>query len=241
MASAGKARWLAAGMALLVLMLGLPLLLFAWLSYWKLGFVSWSYYVPYEEFWQGLASAKLGKIYYAPLVAVNVTSGFVTANMFTYTLGHTLVTLALVALVMAYLAAALRRSRQCAAAVRAPAGGATAGVFTATAASSSAALTGCCGAGMTGGIVALAGLGSATGAWMSDAATWAQFLLVVGLAVALAITFRRNSNVERDFEPAGWHPDLSRARSARFHRPVRSAGTDAGLKVASALENHRTH
>jgi hypothetical protein len=194
----GKARWLAAGTALLVLMLGLPLLLFAWLSYVKLGFVSWSYYVPYEEFWQGLASAKLGKIYYAPLVAVNVTSGFVIANMFTYTLGHTLVTAALVALVMAYLAAALRPACQCTAAVGAPVGGATAGVFTATAASSSAALTGCCGAGMAGGIVALAGLGSATGAWMSDAATWAQFLLVAGLAVALAITFRRNSDVCRE-------------------------------------------
>jgi hypothetical protein len=206
--------------------------------------MSWSYYVPYEEFWQGLASAKLGKIYYAPLVAVNVTSGFVIANMFTYTLGHTLVTLALVTLVMAYLGLALRRARACAATVSAtPVGGATAGVFTATAASSSAALTGCCGAGMAGGIVALAGLGSATGAWMSDLATWAQFLLVVGLGIALVISFRRKPNVEPGFEPsiAGWHPDLSRARPARFHRPVRSAGTDAGLKVASALENHRTH
>jgi hypothetical protein len=67
----------------------------------------------------------------------------------------------------------------------APVGGATAGVFAATAASSSAALTGCCGAGMAGGIVALAGLGSATGAWMSDVATWAQLLLVIGLAAAL--------------------------------------------------------
>jgi hypothetical protein len=236
----GKARWLAAGTALLVLMLGLPLLLFAWLSYWKLGFVSWSYYVPYEEFWQGLASAKVGKIYYAPLVAVNVTSGFVIANMFTYTLGHTLVTVALVTLVMAYLALVLRRARECTTAVGAPVGGATAGVFTATAASSSAALTGCCGAGMAGGIVALAGLGSAAGAWMSDAATWAQFLLVVGLAVALVISSRRKPNVELGFEPslAGRHPHLSRARPARFHRSVRSAGAHAGLDTAPAVEEH---
>jgi hypothetical protein len=161
-------------------MLALPLLLFAWLSYWKLGFVSWSYYVPYEEFSQSLASAELRRIYYAPLVAVNVTSGFVIANMFTYTLGHSLVTLALVALVIAWLARATRVSA-------APVGGAGAGVFAAAAASSSAALTGCCGAGMAGGIVALAGLGSATGAWMSDVATWAQLALVIGLAAGLAV------------------------------------------------------
>lgn len=237
---AGNTRWLAGGTALLALMLGLPLLLFAWLSYWKLGFMSWSYYVPYEEFWQSLASAEVRKMYYAPLVAVNVTSGFVIANMFTYTLGHTLVTAALVTLVIGYLALALRRARECTAAVGTPVGGATAGVFTATAASSSAALTGCCGAGMTGGIVALAGLGSAAGAWMSDAATWAQFVLVAGLAVALVVTFRRKPNVEPGLEAslAGWHPDLSGARPARFHRSVRSAGADAGLEAAPAVEKH---
>src|SRR3990172_2117382 len=92
-----KIRWTVASGLLLAVMLAFPLLLFAWLSYVKLSFVSWSYYVPYEELRQGLASAEVRKIYYAPLLAVNVTSGFLIANMFTYTLGHTLVTLALVA------------------------------------------------------------------------------------------------------------------------------------------------
>ena len=180
-------RWGAGGTALLAVMLVLPLLLFAWLSHWKLGFLNWSYYFPYEELQQSLAAGDLRKLYYAPLVAVNVTSGFVIANMFTYTLGHTLVTLMLVVLVLAYLATALRRSRACASSrSAAPAGGAAAaGVFAATAASSSAALTGCCGAGMAGGMVALAGFGSVVGAWTADAASVAQALLVLGLSVAL--------------------------------------------------------
>ncbi len=180
-------RWTAGGVALVAVMLVLPLLLFAGLSYWKLGFLNWSYYVPYEEFGQSLAAGDLRKIYYAPLIAINVTSGFVIANMFTYTLGHTLVTLLLVALVLLYVAGALRRARACAGRVSAtPAGGAAAaGVFAATAASSSAALTGCCGAGMAGGLVALAGFGSVVGAWAADAASYAQGLLVLGLGVAL--------------------------------------------------------
>lgn len=181
-------RWTTGGTALLAVMVVLPLLLFAWLSHWKLGFLNWSYYVPYEELRQSLAAGDLRKLYYAPLIAVNVTSGFVIANMFTYTLGHTVVTLLLVALVLLYVAAALRRSRACASsrASAAPAGGAAAaGVFAATAASSSAALTGCCGAGMAGGMVALAGFGSVAGAWAADAAGYGQALLVVGLSVAL--------------------------------------------------------
>ena len=188
--------WVTASTTLLVVMLALPLLLFAGLSYWKLGYVSWSYYVPYEEFWQGLWTSELRKIYYAPLLAVNVTSGFFIANMFTYTLGHTLVTALLVVLVLLHVAAGLRRARQYHAPVSAATVGcATAGVFMATAASSSAALTGCHGAGTGGGIIALTGLGSVAGAWMSDAATVAQFLLVVGLAVLLVITTRRERRV----------------------------------------------
>lgn len=187
-----KIRWTVASGLLLAVMLAFPLLLFAWLSYVKLSFVSWSYYVPYEELRQGLASAEVRKIYYAPLLAVNVTSGFLIANMFTYTLGHTLVTLALVALMMACFALAVRRARARASRVSAAAAsGAAACVSMTTAASSSAALTGCHGGGMGGGIIALSGLGSATGAWMSDAATWTQFLLVMGFAAALALASRK--------------------------------------------------
>jgi len=186
------ARWTAAGAVLAAVMLVLPLLLFAWLSYIKLNFMSWSYYVPYEELRQGLVAAEIRKIYYAPLLAVNVTSGFVIANMFSYTLGHTLVTLGLVALMMAYFAHALRRARGRASRVSvAAAGGAAACVSVATVASSSAALTGCHGGGMGGGLIALSGLGSATGAWMSDAATWAQFALVAAFAVAFLVASRR--------------------------------------------------
>ena len=80
---ASSIRWGAFGAALLLLMLALPLALFALVSYFKLGFMSLSWYVPYEEFGQSLASGELHRIYYAPLAAINTTSGFVIATMFT--------------------------------------------------------------------------------------------------------------------------------------------------------------
>lgn len=208
-------RWTSASAALLVVMLVLPLILFAGLSYWKLGFMSWSYYVPYEEFGQNLASGDLRKIYYAPLIAVNVTSGFLIANMFTYTLGHTLVTMLLVALVLLHVAFAVRCAREYAIhrVSAAPAGAAAAGVFAATAASSSAALTGCHGAGMGGGIIALAGFGSAVGAWAADAATYLQAALVLILVCALLRAYR-------SLDPA---PAMAKRSSLRLqlHRGVR--------------------
>ncbi len=191
-----RTAWLTAAWmcAVVALLLALPLALFALFSYLKLGFINFSYYVPYEEFWQNLLSRDIGKIYSAPLIAMNLTSGFLVANMFTYTLGHTLVTVILGALVVSHVLLALRRARSCA--MRIPAGSvgsATAGVFAATAASSSAALTGCCGAGMAGGLVALAGFGSAVGAWVSDAATWGQAVLVAALAITLLWRMRHEA------------------------------------------------
>lgn len=186
-------RWSALGAALAVLMLALPLALFALVSYFKLGFVSLSWYVPYEEFGQSLASGDIGRIYNAPLAAINTTSGFLVATMFTYTLGHTLVSVILAVLVLLHIRLLARRTACQSRSVTASVGGATAGVFATTAAASSTALTGCCAAGMTGGMIALAGAGSIAGAWLSDAATYAQALLVVGLAVAFLVVNRTTS------------------------------------------------
>lgn len=177
-------------------LLALPLLMFAWLSYVKLGQMSLSYYVPYEELRQALATGALRGIYYAPLVAVNVTSGFIIANMFTYTLGHTVMTTIVVTLLLACLARVRRRARERGG--RLSAGVvivAAAGLIAVTAASSSAALTGCHGAGMGGGIIALAGLSSTTGAWLSDVATLAQFVLVANLACAWLVLVRGEHRV----------------------------------------------
>jgi hypothetical protein len=176
---------------LLTLMLALPLVLFALVSYHKLGFMNLSWYVPYEEFGQCLASGELGRIYNAPLAAINTTSGFLIATMFTYTLGHTLVSIVLTVLVFLHIRLLARRTACQPRGLTASVGGATAGVFATTAAASSTALTGCCASGMAGGMIALAGAGSITGAWVSDAATYAQALLVVGLAVAFLIVNRR--------------------------------------------------
>ena len=186
-------RWSALGAALLVLMFALPLALFALVSYHKLGFVSLSWYVPYEEFGQSLASGDIGRMYTAPLAAINTTSGFLVATMFTYTLGHTLVSMVLAVLVLLHVRLLARRTACQSRGLTASVGGATAGVFAATAAASSTALTGCCAAGMAGGMIALAGAGSLAGAWLSDAATYAQALLVAGLAVAFLVVNRTTS------------------------------------------------
>ena len=184
-------RWCALGAALLTLMLALPLALFALVSYVKLGFMSLSWYVPHEEFGQVLASGELQRIYYAPLAAINTTSGFVIATMFTYTLGNTLVSIALAVLVLLHFRLLARRAACTMRGHAASVGGATAGVFAATAAASSTALTGCCSSGMAGGMIALAGLGSIAGAWLSEAASWAQGLLFIALAIAFLIVQRR--------------------------------------------------
>jgi hypothetical protein len=184
-------RWGALGAALFALMLVLPLALFALVSYVKLGFMSLSWYVPYEEFGQALASGELHRIYYAPLAAINTTSGFVIATMFTYTLGNTLVSIALAMLVWLHLRLLARRTACATSGHAASVGGATAGVFAATAAASSTALTGCCASGMAGGMIALAGMGSIAGAWLSEAASWGQGLLFIALAAAFLIMQRR--------------------------------------------------
>ena len=184
-------RWSALGAALFLLMLALPLALFALVSYVKLGFMILSWYVPYEEFGQALASGEIHRIYYAPLAAINTTSGFVIATMFTYTLGNTLVSSALAVLVLLHLRLLARRPACAMRGHVASVGGATAGVFAATAAASSTALTGCCASGMAGGMIALAGMGSIAGAWFSEAASWGQGLLFVALAVAFLIMQHR--------------------------------------------------
>jgi hypothetical protein len=188
---ASGARWVSLGAGLLLLVLALPLVLFSAVSYYKLGFTSLSWYVPYEEFGQSLASGDIGRIYNAPLAAINTTSGFVVATMFTYTLGHTLVSIVLAMLVWLHVRLLARRtacrSRQLSASV----GGAAAGMFATTAAASSTALTGCCASSLAGGMLALAGAGSIAGAWLSDAATYAQALLVIGLGLAFLIASRR--------------------------------------------------
>ena len=183
-------RWGALGAALLSLMLVLPLALFALVSYLKLGFMSFSWYVPYEEFGQSVASGEIYRIYYAPLAAINTTSGFVIATMFTYTLGNTLVSIALAMLVWLHFRLLARRAACAMSGHAVSVGGATAGVFAATAAASSTALTGCCASGMAGGMIALAGMGSIAGAWLSEAASWTQGLLFVVLIVAFMIMQR---------------------------------------------------
>jgi len=204
--------WSSVGVALLALMLGLPLLLFAWISHVKLGFVSWSYYLPYEEFFAAFASGSLHKIYDAPLAAVNVTSGFVIANMYTYTLGHTLAT-AVLAVLLVLLARSYSAVRSGARGTGATFGGTTASVCAVTAASSSTALAGCCGAGIGGGMIALAGFGTIAGAWLNHVAIWAQLALIV-LFGALLWRMRGARRAPSDAVPAASAASLAYGNQA---------------------------
>lgn len=203
--------WSSVGVALLALMLALPLLLFAWISYVKLDFVSWSYYVPYEEFFAAFASGSLHKIYDAPLAAVNVTSGFVIANMYTYTLGHTLAT-AVLAVLLVRFARSYSAMRSGARGTGATFGGTTSGVCMVTAASSSTALAGCCGAHI-GGMIALAGFGTIAGAWLNHVAIWAQLALIV-LFGALLWRMRGARRAPSDAVPAASAASLTYGNQA---------------------------
>jgi hypothetical protein len=195
-------RWGAIGIAMIATMLALPLLLFALVSKIKLGFWIWSYYIPYEELWQAFGSADLRRIYEAPLLAVNVTSGFVIANMFTYRLGHTVVSILVAVLVVLLLRRQLAQGGCATRGAAISLGGATGGVFAVTAASASAALSGCCGSAMAGGMVALAGLGAVAGATTADIAAWVQPALAVALATWLWLPGQRQERAPSAAAPA---------------------------------------
>lgn len=156
-----------------------PPVVYAALVRWKFGMLKVSWYVPYEELEQALRSGKLWEVYGAPLWSANMTSGLITANMYTLTAGELLLSALLGALIGMNLAAAARLRAACPARTgQAVAVAATSG-FASTLAASGTGILGCCGPALSGGMLALAGL----------SATTAQAIASVSPAVQLGLIF----------------------------------------------------
>ena len=145
----------------------LPLIMFALLAYRQFGLFNPSYYIPYEEMLDAFGSGDLHAVFDAPIISVNVTSGLLLSNMFSLSviMGLTL-------------DAQFSLRKVC---KLKSVGGSTAAAgsgLVATLAASGTGILGCCGSGLTGGILALAGISSVTATQIAEVSPFIQVALI---------------------------------------------------------------
>jgi hypothetical protein len=174
-----------------ILAVVLPPVVYALLVRWKFGMLEVSWYVPYEELEMALRGGKMVEIYGAPLWSANMTSGLITANMFTLTVGELVLSVLLGLLIgMNWTAAARLRAACPARTSQAMAVAATSGLAS-TLAASGTGILGCCGPAISGGMLALAGLSATTAQAIASVSPAAQGALIALLAVSWAWLRRR--------------------------------------------------
>lgn len=184
---------LIAGVVLLVLFL--PPVIYAYLSYAKFGLFKPSFYIPYEAFSAALQSGSAYALWNASLIVVNMTSGLLLSNMYTLTVGQLLLSVALGVFIGLNLAAHGVLRRNCPTPARtAETASAAATSLVATVAASSTGIVGCCGSALGGGVLALAGL-SATSA--VQIATWSPYMQsgLIALFLVNYIRLRRRVRI----------------------------------------------
>jgi hypothetical protein len=194
--TSNASRDAAAVVVMIVLTLTLPVAIHGYLSWRQFEYFSLSYYVPYELARAELVKPSLGKIIALPLVEMNMTSGHILSNMYTLTLGQLVLSIALGLMTGLALGGQLRLRAACAVPGRQRAGAAAgAGVgLLATVAAASTGLLGCCGgSAFAGGVFALAGLGSASAAALSQASPMIQIGLILLFGLLYARARRRRA------------------------------------------------
>lgn len=169
--------------ASLALFIEVPLIVYGYLTYWQFEFFSLSGYMPYEEMRIALRSGSLSNILGAPLISLNMTSGFLFSNVYTFTIGPLAASLILGTLTGLVIVAKLRMQSFGGAA----GGGRVAGIvglgLVATVGASSAGLLGCHGgSGMSGGILAITGMSETTAALLARLSPYVQVALIVALS-----------------------------------------------------------
>jgi hypothetical protein len=173
------------------LAVALPPLVYALLVRWKFGMLEVSWYVPYEELEMALRGGKLAEVYGAPLWSANMTSGLITANMFTLTVGELGLSVLLGLLIGMNWIAAARLRRACPARTgQAMAVAATSGLAS-TLAASGTGILGCCGPALSGGMLALAGLSATTAQAIASVSPAMQGALIAVLTLSWAWLRRR--------------------------------------------------
>ena len=178
-----------------VVVLILPPMIYAYLTYVKFGLFKPSYYIPYEALYAALRSGSVFEIWDASLVVVNMSSGLLLANMYSLTIGQLLLSFALGVSIGLNLAAHGMLRRSCAlSARRAETAGATGTGLAATVAASSTGIVGCCGSALGGGVLALTGISATTAIQIAAWSPYIQTGLII-LFIANYIRLRRRIQV----------------------------------------------
>ena len=171
-------------LSMVAAVLVLPLIMFALLAYRQFGLFNPSYYIPYEEMLDAFGSGDLHAVFDAPIISVNVTSGLLLSNMFSLSVGQLLLSVALGVIMGLTLDAQFSLRKVC---KLTSVGGSTAAAgsgLVATLAASGTGILGCCGSGLTGGILALAGISSVTATQIAEVSPYFQVALIALFALA---------------------------------------------------------
>ena len=169
----------------------LPLVMYAFLAYRQFGLFNPSYFFPYEEMLDAFGSGGLHAVFDAPIISVNVTSGFLLSNMFSLSVGQLLLSVALGAVMGLTLDAQLSLRKVCELKSVGGSAAAAGSGLAATLAASGTGILGCCGSGLTGGILALAGVSSVTATQIAEVSPFIQVALIALFALAYLRFSRR--------------------------------------------------
>ena len=166
-------------LSMVAAVLVLPLIMFALLAYRQFGLFNPSYYIPYEEMLDAFGSGDLHAVFDAPIISVNVTSGLLLSNMFSLSVGQLLLSVALGVIMGLTLDAQFSLRKVC--------------KLKSVGGSAAAAGSGlvACGSGLTGGILALAGISSVTATQIAEVSPFIQVALIAFFVLAYLRFSRR--------------------------------------------------
>ncbi len=185
---ASEALWI---LVLVSVVLALPPVIYAGLSYAQCGLFKPSYYLPYEALFDALRSADVEAIISAPVLSVNMTSGELLANMYSLTVGQLILSVALGTVIGLALAVQLSLRKACAMGSASGSAAAAGSGIAATLAASSTGILGCCGSALSGGVLALAGVSFTTASQIAEISPWIQIVMIAFFAFAYVRLSRR--------------------------------------------------
>jgi hypothetical protein len=173
-----------------------PAVIFAVFSYKQFEFFRLSGYIPHEELLIALRTGNITEILAAPLVSLNMTSGHLFANVYVFTLGAVIASLALGGLAGYAIALQARaRLRRGSLGVYKSISALSLGMVV-TLATSSAGLLGCHGGTkLSGEILTQIGFESMVAAEIARASPYIQVVLLSLLSVYCLVLYKRNKQL----------------------------------------------
>lgn len=166
-----------------LLFLEIPPIIYGYLSYRQFEYFSLSGYMPYEEVMIALRSGNLANILAAPLISLNMTSGHMFSNIYSFTIGPLIASIVLGLLTGIAIIMKLRMRLIGRHAATQGAGIVSLGLL-ATIGASSAGLLGCHGgSGMSGGILKIIGISQESAAFLAFWSPYIQLVLIAALGL----------------------------------------------------------